>query len=79
MPEYEILYLDQCDERIYAFCATCVDDKRAKVLAHAMKLPDTKRLEIWSGPSLVYQRPQKINYPIADHRDEAVPCELAQQ
>jgi len=41
MPEYEILYLDQCDERIYAFCATCVDDKRAKVLAHAMKLPDT--------------------------------------
>jgi hypothetical protein len=66
MPEYEICYRDQCGNLIYQFSASCVDDKRAAVLAHAMKLPDSERLEVWNGESLVYRRPQKISGPIAE-------------
>src|SRR4051812_33228431 len=49
MPAYEICYLD-CDGSLtYKFAATCDDHNRAKVLAHAMKLPSAKRLEVWHG------------------------------
>src|SRR3954471_18267203 len=57
MPAYEICYLD-CDGSLtYTFAATCDDHNRAKVLAHAMKLPGAKRLEVWHGEALIYARP----------------------
>jgi len=49
MPAYEICYLDTDGALTYKFAADCTDDSRAKVLAHAMKLPSAKRLEVWSG------------------------------
>ena len=57
MPAYEICYLDRDGALTYKFAADCADDKRAKVLAHAMKLPSAKRLEVWSGETLIYARP----------------------
>jgi hypothetical protein len=57
MPAYEICYLDTEGALTYKFAAECTDDKRAKVLAHAMKLPGAKRLEVWSGETLIYVRP----------------------
>jgi hypothetical protein len=57
MPAYEICYLDTEGALTYKFAADCVDDGRAKVLAHAMKLPSAKRLEVWSGETLIYARP----------------------
>ena len=57
MPAYEICYLDDEGTLTYKFLANCEDDARAKVLAHAMKLPSAKRLEVWSGEALIYARP----------------------
>jgi hypothetical protein len=57
MPAYEICYLDGEGTLTYKFLANCADDGRAKVLAHAMKLPSAKRLEVWSGEALIYARP----------------------
>jgi hypothetical protein len=57
MPAYEICYLDTDGALTYKFAADCTDDNRAKVLAHAMKLPSAKRLEVWSGETLIYARP----------------------
>jgi hypothetical protein len=57
MPAYEIFYVDDDGARTYKFLANCDDDGRAKVLAHAMKLPSAKRLEVWSGEALIYARP----------------------
>jgi hypothetical protein len=57
MPAYEICYLDHDGSLTYKFSANCDDDGRAKVLAHAMKVPSAKRLEVWSGAELVYARP----------------------
>jgi hypothetical protein len=34
----------------------CADQDRARVLAHAMKLPSAERLEVWLGDMLVYSR-----------------------
>ena len=53
MPAYEICYLDRDGILTYKFAATCDDDNRAKVLAHAMKLPSVKRLEVWNGEALI--------------------------
>ena len=44
----------------YKFAADCDDDSRAKVLAHAMKLPSVRKLEVWSGETLIYARPSAI-------------------
>jgi len=57
MPAYEICYLNGEGALAYKFAADCDNDNRAKVLAHAMKLPSTKRLEVWSGETLIYARP----------------------
>jgi len=57
MPAYEICYFDEDGSLTYKFSATCDDDQRAKILAHAMKLPSAKRLEVWSGETLIYTRP----------------------
>mgnify|MGYP001053496716 CR=1 FL=1 len=57
MPAYEICYLDDGGSLTYRFSATCDNDQRAKILAHAMKLPSMKRLQVWSGEALIYARP----------------------
>ena len=65
MPAYEICYLDTDGALTYKFAADCTDDKRAKVLAHAMKLPSCKHLEVWSGEELIYARPSSLAHEIA--------------
>ncbi|MEY4965015.1 MAG: hypothetical protein RL274_598 [Pseudomonadota bacterium] len=60
MPAYEICYLDEGGALTYKFSANCDDDQRAKVLAHAMKFPGAKKLEVWSGEALIYTRPSAI-------------------
>jgi hypothetical protein len=60
MPAYEICYLDEVGHLTYKFSADCADDGRAKVLAHAMKLPSAKKLEVWSGEALIYTRPSAM-------------------
>jgi hypothetical protein len=60
MPAYEICYLDEGGALTYKFSANCDDDQRAKILAHAMKLPSAKKLEVWSGEALIYTRPAAI-------------------
>ena len=65
MPAYEICYLDDNGVLTYKFLANCEDDGRAKVLAHAMKLPSCKRLEVWSGEDLIYARPSSLAREIA--------------
>jgi hypothetical protein len=57
MPAYEICYLDGDGAQIYKFLADCEDDGRARVLAHAMKLPSCKHLEVWRDDALIYSRP----------------------
>ena len=57
MPSYEICYLNDDGTLACTLAAMCSDDMRAKVLAHAMKLPGAKRLEVWSGATLIYARP----------------------
>jgi len=60
MPAYEICYLDEDGGLTYKFSANCDDDQRAKILAHAMKLPSAKKLEVWSGEALIYTRPSAM-------------------
>jgi hypothetical protein len=56
MPAYDIRYLDGQGSLAHKFSAECDNDKRARVLAHAMKLPSAERLEIWLDDMLVYAR-----------------------
>lgn len=59
MPSYDIRYLDD-DGSLKAKIATdCANDTQAKVLAHAMRADGTKRIEVWDGPTLVYERPHR--------------------
>ena len=57
MPNYEIVYLDDDGKLAFKFATRCDDEKRARILAHAMKEPEHKRLEVWTDNSLVYCRP----------------------
>ena len=69
MPAYEICYLNTEGTLTYKFAADCIDDGRAKVLAHAMKLPSAKRLEVWSGDELIYTRPSMmLERRLMDHQ-----------
>ena len=56
MPAYNIRYLDGEGFLAHAFQAVCDDEKRARILAHAMKLPSAERLEVWLDEALVYAR-----------------------
>jgi hypothetical protein len=64
MPAYEIRYRDEDGTITYKFSADCDDDQRARILAHAMKLPSVKRLEVWSGAALIYSRPALYDQPM---------------
>jgi hypothetical protein len=57
MPAYDICYLDDDGTLAYKFRADCDDDGRAKVLAHAMKIPGARRIEVYNGETLIYARP----------------------
>jgi hypothetical protein len=59
VPNYEIVYLNDDGKLAFKFATKCDDEKRAKILAHAMKEREHKRLEIWEDTSLVYCRPTK--------------------
>jgi hypothetical protein len=58
MPNFEICYLDGDGSLACSFTAVCATETHAKVLAHAMKLRDYKKFEVWQDRTLVYQRPQ---------------------
>jgi hypothetical protein len=60
MPNFEICYLDGDGSLACSFSAMCANETHAKVLAHAMKLRDYKKFEVWQDRRLVYQRPQQF-------------------
>jgi hypothetical protein len=58
MTSYDIRYLNE-DGTLKAKIATeCSNDIQAKVLAHAMMAHGARRIEVWDGPTLVYERPE---------------------
>ena len=57
MLNYEICYLDAAGALLGTFSLPCAGDTQARVLAHAMRLPGTRRMEVWSGATLIYERP----------------------
>lgn len=59
MPAYEINYLHDDGSLAAKLAAQCSGDKEAKILAHAMKLASSLQIEVWTGKTLVYSRPQK--------------------
>ncbi|MBV9330312.1 MAG: hypothetical protein JOZ55_02040 [Alphaproteobacteria bacterium] len=61
MPNYEIVYLDEDGRLTFKFSTACDNEMRAKILAHAMKERQHKRLEVWNADSaLVYCRPANL-------------------
>lgn len=63
MPSFEICYLDNDGSLACSFSALCASETHAKVLAHAMKLSDYKKFEVWQDRTLVYERPQHFESP----------------
>lgn len=61
MNAYEICYLNDDGSLAATLAALCEDALKAKVLAHAMKLAGTKKIEVWYGRTLVYARPERTN------------------
>ncbi|MDE1938031.1 MAG: hypothetical protein KGI68_03330 [Alphaproteobacteria bacterium] len=57
MPSYEICYRSDDGTLETKVAANCANDLQAKVLAHAMKERGMKRIEVWDGEVLVYERP----------------------
>jgi len=60
MPSYDFLYRGDDGSLTAKIAAECVNDIQAKVLAHAMKTADAKCIEVWDGPTLVYERPERL-------------------
>ncbi|HEY0106715.1 MAG TPA: hypothetical protein VGB91_11575 [Rhizomicrobium sp.] len=58
MRAYEICYMDDDGALACAFSVQFDDEMRAKILAHAMKPPSCRTLEVWRGKELVYRRPE---------------------
>ena len=57
MPSYEICYLNQDGTLNAKIAADCANDMQAKVLAHALKAEGFRRIEVWNGVTLIYERP----------------------
>ncbi len=75
MPNYEIRYLDFDGACVGTLFTPCASEKDAKILAHAMRLPGTKRMEVWRGAELIYERPQSQRVLAAESaRIEAALC-----
>ena len=60
MPSYDILYRGDDGSLTAKVEAECANDIQAKVLAHAMKTADAKRIEVWDVPTLIYERPEPL-------------------
>ena len=54
---YDICYLSADDRLICKLVVQCRNSTCAKVMAHAMKLPKYKHIEIWRGDTNIYSRP----------------------
>jgi hypothetical protein len=59
MQSFEFCYLNADGSLACTLAACCEDERQAKILAHAMKLSDTKCFEVWMGEKLVYERPAR--------------------
>ena len=60
MPAYEINYRHDDGSLTAKIETHCASDKEAKILAHAMKMADTRQIEVWSGRALIYTRPEQL-------------------
>ena len=60
MPSYEICYRSDDGTLEAKVAADCANDLQAKVLAHAMKERGLKRIQVWDGEILVYERPHQF-------------------
>ena len=69
MPAYEICYMKEDGSLACTLTAMCKDDLHAKILAHAMKLSACRRLEVWRGRKLVYERPQYFGEAALQSKD----------
>jgi hypothetical protein len=59
MPNYDIRYLAEDGSVTAKVAAECANDLQAKVMAHALMAHGAKRIEVWDGPTLVYERPER--------------------
>ncbi len=55
---YDICYVDGTGHLLASHSVPCASDKKACILAHAMRPQGTRRIEVWKGASLIYERPQ---------------------
>jgi hypothetical protein len=55
---YDICYVDGSGRLLASHSVPCASDKKACILAHAMRPQGTRRIEVWKGASLIYERPQ---------------------
>ena len=60
MPSYEIFYRKTDGSLAGKFAANCETEIQAKILAHAMRLDSTRRIEVWDGDQLIYERPEGL-------------------
>ncbi|MBS0277817.1 MAG: hypothetical protein JSR81_09355 [Proteobacteria bacterium] len=58
MPAYEINYRYEDGSLTAKIETHCACDKEAKILAHAMRVDGTRRIEVWREEILIYARPQ---------------------
>ena len=58
---YDICYLSADDRLICKLVVQCRNSTCAKVMAHAMKLPPYKHIEIWCGETNIYSRPLRYH------------------
>lgn len=68
MPNFEFLYRKHDGSLAIKLTAMCVDETRAKVLAHAMKAAEHHQFEVWDGPTLVYERPEPVRRRLPEFR-----------
>ena len=57
MPSYDICYLNEDGTLHTKIAADCDNDMQAKVLAHALQAKGSRRIEVWEGVTLIYERP----------------------
>jgi len=56
MPHFDICYRDEHGSLAAKVTTPPLDAHHAKILAHALKEPEHKTLEVWEGETLVYER-----------------------
>jgi hypothetical protein len=79
MPAYEICYMNHDGSLACTLSAMCRDDVHAKILAHAMKVGEYKRFEVWREKKLVYERPQHFGAAACIPESELVPAAAIRQ